>query len=43
MPFTFPNQTTVEKSPIYFVDENTPARIAQFNSSMRSVWKLTKL
>ncbi|XP_069782096.1 heparan sulfate glucosamine 3-O-sulfotransferase 1-like isoform X2 [Narcine bancroftii] len=35
MPFSYPNQTTVEKTPAYFTSPKVPERIYNMNSSIR--------
>ncbi|KAK2883756.1 hypothetical protein QQF64_016517 [Cirrhinus molitorella] len=35
MPFSFPNQITIEKSPAYFITEEVPERIFKMNSSIK--------
>jgi [heparan sulfate]-glucosamine 3-sulfotransferase 5 len=35
MPFSFPDQITIEKSPAYFITEGVPERIAAMNSSVK--------
>lgn len=35
MPFSFPHQITIEKSPAYFVTEEVPERIFKMNSSVK--------
>ncbi|XP_059897407.1 heparan sulfate glucosamine 3-O-sulfotransferase 5-like isoform X2 [Gadus macrocephalus] len=35
MPFSFPHQITIEKSPAYFITEEVPERIFKMNSSIK--------
>lgn len=35
MPYSFPDQITIEKSPAYFITESVPARIRAMNESIR--------
>ncbi len=35
MPYSFPDQITIEKTPAYFVEEKVPERIHQMNSSVK--------
>ncbi|CAM4694562.1 unnamed protein product [Leuciscus chuanchicus] len=35
MPFSFPHQITIEKSPAYFITEEVPERILKMNSSIK--------
>ena len=37
MPLSFVNQTTLEKAPNYFVDENAPAKVAKLNPKMKII------
>ncbi|RWS06764.1 heparan sulfate glucosamine 3-O-sulfotransferase 5-like protein [Dinothrombium tinctorium] len=37
MPYSFPEQVTIEKSPAYFVTESTPYRIHAMNSSVKLI------
>ena len=35
MPFSYPQQITIEKSPAYFITEEVPERIYKMNSSIK--------
>ncbi|CAH1255241.1 HS3ST5 [Branchiostoma lanceolatum] len=35
MPYSYPDQITIEKSPAYFITEETPQRIYQMNNTMK--------
>ena len=35
MPYSFPNQITIEKTPNYFIDEITPERVYRLNKTMK--------
>lgn len=37
MPFTYPHQITIEKSPAYFITERVPGRIYKMNHSVRLI------
>ncbi|XP_033122784.1 heparan sulfate glucosamine 3-O-sulfotransferase 5-like [Anneissia japonica] len=37
MPYSYPHQVTIEKSPAYFITEEAPGRIHQMNASMKLI------
>jgi [heparan sulfate]-glucosamine 3-sulfotransferase 5 len=37
MPYSFPKQITIEKTPAYFVEENVPERVYKMNNSIKLI------